>query len=818
MYRVLKFGGSSVAHAERIKNIITILKQYYADRQGLVLVFSAFGGITDVLIELCYKASQGDISYLQLFEEYKKRHETTIDELFGEADASEIKELIRGNHETLQDLLHGIFLIREVSARTSDLVLSFGERNANTIIASAFSVHGIPSVFTDARKLIVTTSDFGQAKVIFERTNEKIKNYISGLDGKIPVITGFIGSDEHGLTTTLGRGGSDYTASIFAAALDAEELEIWTDVDGVLTADPRKVKKAFTLQHLSYSEAMEMSHFGAKVIYPPTILPACQKSIPIIIKNTFNPEFSGTRITNTTESSDKSPMKGISSLNNICLINLQGSGLMGIPGIASRLFSVLAREKINIILITQASSEYSISLAVESKDQQKAVSAIEAEFSKEIREGSVLPVIAEPDLCVIAVIGEKMRHVPGISGKLFNALGKNGINVMAIAQGSSELNISFVVNKRDEVKALNAIHDSFFLSDLKRVHLFVTGTGLIGSTLLKQIGQQKTFLQNEMHLDIIVAGLANSKKMFLDENGINISIWEDILEKNGSDTDMNVFIQEMKEKNLPYSIFIDNTASKYIPSFYHIILAGNISVCTPNKVAASSPLVEYKALKQLAKDKMVHLLFETNVGAGLPVLSTMRNLILSGDTLLKIEGVLSGSLSYIFNTYQPGQSFTDLVFQAKELGYTEPDPRDDLSGMDVKRKIMILAREGGFDIEEGDVSVEPILSEHCMSAPDVNSFFERLKEEEYILSRQAESANKDNKYFRYIASFENGKIHISLQQVQQNSPFVSLAGSDNMIVFTTERYKERPLVIKGPGAGAEVTAAGLFAEIIAAGQ
>lgn len=818
MYRVLKFGGSSVAHAERIKNIITILKQYYADRQGLVLVFSAFGGITDVLIELCYKASQGDISYLQLFEEYKKRHETTIDELFGEADASEIKELIRGNHETLQDLLHGIFLIREVSSRTSDLVLSFGERNANSIIASAFSVHGIPSVFTDARKLIATTSDFGQAKVIFEKTNEKIKNYISDLDGKIPVITGFIGSDEHGLTTTLGRGGSDYTASIFAAALDAEELEIWTDVDGVLTADPRKVKKAFTLQHLSYSEAMEMSHFGAKVIYPPTILPACQKSIPIIIKNTFNPGFSGTRITNTTESSDKSPMKGISSLNNICLINLQGSGLMGIPGIASRLFSVLAREKINIILITQASSEYSISLAVESKDQQKAVSAIEAEFSKEIGEGSVLPVIAEPDLCVIAVIGEKMRHVPGISGKLFNALGKNGINVMTIAQGSSELNISFVVNKRDEVKALNAIHDSFFLSDLKRVHLFVTGTGLIGSTLLKQIGQQKTFLQNEMHLDIIVAGLANSKKMFLDENGINISIWQDILEKNGSDTDMEVFIQEMKEKNLPNSIFVDNTASKYIPSFYHIILAGNISVCTPNKVAASSPLVEYKALKKLAKDKMVHLLFETNVGAGLPVLSTMRNLIFSGDTLLKIEGVLSGSLSYIFNTYEPGQSFTDLVIQAKELGYTEPDPRDDLSGMDVKRKIMILAREGGFDVEEGDVSVEPILSEHCMSAPDVNSFFERLKEEEYILTRQAESAKKDNKYLRYIASFEKGKINISLQQVQQNSPFVSLAGSDNMIVFTTERYKERPLVIKGPGAGAEVTAAGLFAEIIAAGQ
>lgn len=818
MYRVLKFGGSSVAHAERIKNIITILKQYYADRQGLVLVFSAFGGITDVLIELCYKASEGDISYLQLFEEYKKRHETTIDELFGEADSSEIKELIRGNHETLHDLLHGIFLIREVSARTSDLVLSFGERNANAIIAAAFSTEGIPSVFTDARNLITTNSDFGQAKVIFEKTNEQIKNYISDLDGKIPVITGFVGSDEHGLTTTLGRGGSDYTASIFAAALDAEELEIWTDVDGVLTADPRKVKKAFTLQHLSYSEAMEMSHFGAKVIYPPTILPACRKSIPIIIKNTFNPVFSGTRITNTTESSDKSPMKGISSLNNICLINLQGSGLMGIPGIASRLFSVLAREKINIILITQASSEYSISLAVESKDQQKAVSAIEAEFSKEIGEGSVLPVIAEPDLCVIAVIGEKMRHVPGISGKLFNALGKNGINVMAIAQGSSELNISFVVNKKDEVKALNAIHDSFFLSDLKRVHLFVTGTGLIGSTLLKQIEQQKTFLQNEMHLDIIVAGLANSKKMFLDENGINISLWQDILEKNGSDTDMDVFIQKMKEKNLPNSIFIDNTASKYIPSFYHIILAGNISVCTPNKVAASSPLVEYKALKQLAKDKMVHLLFETNVGAGLPVLSTMRNLILSGDTLLKIEGVLSGSLSYIFNTYEPGQSFTELVYRAGELGYTEPDPRDDLSGMDVKRKIMILAREGGFDVEEGDVSIEPILSEHCMSAPDVNSFFDRLKEEEYILSGQAESAKKENKYLRYIASFENGKIHISLQQVQQNSPFVSLAGSDNMIVFTTERYKERPLVIKGPGAGAEVTAAGLFAEIIAAGQ
>jgi aspartokinase/homoserine dehydrogenase 1 len=818
MYRVLKFGGSSVASPERIKHIINILKKYYSERKGLVLVFSAFGGITDVLLDLCKKASEGDISYLHLFETYKNRHDIAIDELFGKEDGGEIKETIRVNHETLHDLLHGIFLIREVSARTSDLVLSFGERNANAIIAAAFSAEGIPSVFTDSRNLITTNSDFGQAKVIFEKTNKQIRNYISGLDGKIPVITGFIGSDEHGLTTTLGRGGSDYTASIFAAALDAEELEIWTDVDGVLTADPRKVKKAFTLHHLSYAEAMEMSHFGAKVIYPPTILPACQKSVPIRIKNTFNPSFAGTLITKNVISSDKSPIKGISSLNNISLINLQGSGLMGIPGIAARLFSVLGREKVNIILITQASSEYSISLAVESKDHYKALQAIQEEFVKEILDGSIFPVIAESDLCVVAVIGEQMRHVPGISGKLFNALGKNGINVMAIAQGSSELNISFVVHKKDEIKTLNAIHDSFFLSDVKRVHLFIVGTGLIGSTLLKQIEQQKTFLHDELHLDIIVAGLANSKKMILDENGINISHWQHILEKNGTDTNMEVFIREMKENNLPNSIFIDNTASKYIPSFYHIILSGNVSVCTPNKVAASSPLAEYKALKRLAKDKMIHLLFETNVGAGLPVLSTMRNLILSGDTLLKIEGVLSGSLSYIFNTYEAGQSFTDLVYQAKELGYTEPDPRDDLSGMDVKRKIMILAREGGFDVEEEDVIIEPILSADCMSAPDIDGFFDSLKKEEGIISDLAASAKKENKYLRYLASFEKGKIHISLQKVDHNSPFVSLAGSDNMIVFTTERYKERPLVIKGPGAGAEVTAAGLFAEIIAAGQ
>nr|MBP6695637.1 ACT domain-containing protein [Saprospiraceae bacterium] len=487
------------------------------------------------------------------------------------------------------------------------------------------------------------------------------------------------------------------------------------------------------------------------------------------------------------------------------------------PGVASRLFNALSKEKINIILITQASSEYSICLAILHKDSAKAMLSIEEEFAKELETGLILPVKKEDNLSVIAVIGEGMRNVPGISGKLFSSLGKNGINVMAIAQGSSELNISFIVKQSDENKALNIIHDSFFLSDVKRVHLFVVGVGLIGKTLLQQIKKQQSFLHDELKLEFIVSGLANSKKMLLNREGISLDSWEDSLIQSEEKNDIPGFIEKMVSFNLPNSIFIDNTASDYIPGFYHRILSSSISISTPNKIAASSPLQNYLSLKQIAKVKNVNLMFETNVGAGLPVLSTLRNLVNSGDKLIKIEAVLSGSLSYIFNAFVPGIKFSELVKMAKNLGYTEPDPRDDLSGMDVKRKILILAREAGYEVGEKDVTITPFLPEKCFSAPNVDDFFNKLSEENQNFEQLITKTNKDGCYLRYIARFENNKIEIRLESVPGDSPFISLLGSDNMIVFTTERYKEQPLVIKGPGAGAEVTASGIFAELITSG-
>jgi aspartokinase/homoserine dehydrogenase 1 len=814
MYKVLKFGGSSVATPERIRDIIEIVRKIHLSQNKPVIVFSAFGGVTDVLIDICNQACKGDSSYQELLKTFYQRHLDACHFLIKKPYIENVINTLEENHETLSDLLKGIFLVREVSPRTMDYVLSFGERNSAYIIANAMKSFGLKADYCDARKIIATDNTFGNAKVNFIKTNELINNYFKNSSDSLQIVTGFIASNNEGLTTTLGRGGSDYTASILASALQANVLEIWTDVDGVLTCDPGKVKKAFTLDNLSYSEAMEMSHFGAKVIYPPTIVPAFQKSIPIYIKNTFNPTFPGTLIHDVGKSVGNSPIKGVSSLNNIVLLNLQGSGMIGIPGVASRLFSALGKEKINIILITQASSEYSISVAVLKQDKARALSSIEEEFRNEIESGLILPVKPEENLCVIAVIGEGMRNVPGISGKLFSSLGKNGINVMAIAQGSSELNISFIVKQSDEKKALNIIHDSFFLSDVKRVHLFVVGLGLIGKTLLRQIKKQQSFLHDELRLEFIVSGLANSKKMLLDQDGISLNSWEESLIQSTETNDIPDFIKQMISFNLPNTIFIDNTASDYIPGFYHEILSSSISISTPNKIAASSQLQNYLSLKQVAKTKNVNLMFETNVGAGLPVLSTLRNLVNSGDKLIKIEAVLSGSLSYIFNSFSPGTKFSELVRMAKNLGFTEPDPRDDLSGMDVKRKILILAREAGYEVEDNDVTITPFLPEKCFSALNVEDFFNKLEEEDQNFEQLISKTNDEGKYLRYIARFENNKIVILLESVPGNSPFISLNGSDNMIAFTTERYHEQPLVIKGPGAGAEVTASGIFAELI----
>ena len=814
--KVLKFGGSSVAKPDRIRGIIEILKDLYKNGEKFTVVFSAFGGVTDTLINMSELAAKSDEQYLELFEAFRERHIEAAKDLLNNEYFEKVFPQLEKNHEVLKNLLYGIFLVREASDRTMDYVLSFGERNSSFIIAHALQQNGIDANYLDARKIIKTDKNFRSAKVAFEKTYRNISNYFKE-HPSVQVVTGFISSAENGLTTTLGRGGSDYTASILAAGLGADRIEIWTDVDGVLTADPRKVKKAFTIPSMTYAEAMEMSHFGAKVIYPPTLHPALSKQIPVIIKNTFNPTFEGTYISQN-EDPNGHPVKGISSINNIALLTLQGSGLFGVPGIAARLFNVLAQAKINIILITQGSSEHSISFAIQPKLATKAKNRVEGEFEYERQMGLVEPVKVEDDLSVVAAIGENMRWRPGISGRLFQALGKNGINAIAIAQGSSELNISVVINRSDEAKALNALHESFFLSDTKALHLFMIGVGLIGGTLLKQIAKQAKFLKEKRSLEVKVVGLSNTKKMLFNPEGINLENWKEQLLASEQDTDISTFIEQMKSLNLSNTVFVDNTANETISNFYETILDSSISISTPNKIATSSSYLQYQRLKQIAEKRGVAFLYETNVGAGLPVISTLNDLIISGDRIIKIEGVLSGSLSFIFNSFVEGTSFSTIVKKAGDLGYTEPDPRIDLNGIDVRRKLIILARETGLDLEAEDVVIENILPTPCQEAETVEAFFEEVEKADAHFETLRVEATANDTRLRMIAKLDNGKASIGLEAVDANHPFYALSGSDNMIVFTTERYKERPLVVRGPGAGAEVTAAGVFAEIIRIGN
>ncbi len=814
--KVLKFGGSSVAKPERIKQIIEILKTYQAKGEKFTVVCSAFGGVTDSLIAMATKAADADESYLELLEEFKQRHIQAAKDLLKTDTEKAVLKGLKESSKTLKDILHGIFLVREASLRTMDYVLSFGERTSNYIIAHALTLHGLPADYLDAREIIVTDKNFGAAKVDLDTSYQNIKAHYGNVS-TIQVVTGFVAAAKGGLTTTLGRGGSDYTAALLAAGLQAEAIEIWTDVDGVLTTDPRKVKKAFTIPTMTYGEAMEMSHFGAKVIYPPTIQPAFTKNIPIYIKNTFNPTFGGTYISNEKDEGGPS-VKGISSIGDISLLTLSGSGMFGVPGTAGRLFNALAQANINIILITQGSSEYSISFAVQPKDAKKAKKGVEKEFEYEMRSNLVNPIKVERDLAVVAIIGENMRYQPGISGMLFRSLGKNGINAIAIAQGSSELNISVVINKEDEAKALNALHASFFLSDTKEIHLFMIGVGLIGSTLIKQIKAQADYLKEKQSIEIKIIGLSNSKKMLFNEEGIDLDNWKDNLVASESKTSFAGFIKKMKALNLSNTIFIDNTANKEIDKFYEGILDSSISISTPNKIATSSSYAQYQTLKQTAEKRGVQFAYETNVGAGLPVISTLNDLISSGDRIIKIEGVLSGSLSFIFNSFKEGTKFSEIVKAAKEKGYTEPDPREDLSGLDVRRKLIILSRETGLAMEPEHVNIQNILPKACNDAATVEELMVEIeKADDYFEGMRKAAADKGG-VLRMIAKLEDGKASIVLESVGPDHPFYALSGSDNMIVFTTERYRERPLVVTGPGAGAEVTAAGVFAEIIKIGN
>lgn len=807
--RVLKFGGTSVGSAENIRKVAEIVGSYKG--QEIAVVVSAMSGVTNKLTAMGRQAGEGG-SFNEHLDSLKGLHYTAVDELLGKEGKRFIEKVINPLLDELRDTLQQVSMLKELSKRSMDTILSFGERLSASIVSEYLSSVGIKASYLDARMVLKTDDNFGNARLSIAESYKNIKEHFKSVN-TLPVITGFIGSTGDGVTSTLGRGGSDYSASIFGSALKADAIEIWTDVDGVLTADPRKIKDAYSLKSLSYIEAMEMSHFGAKVIYPLSLRPALAKNIPVIIKNTFNPSFAGTIISE--KANDVAhPVKGISSIEGVALISVVGSGMFGIPGIASKLFGSLAASDINVILITQASSEHSITFAISPDDAQEAKQILEKAFEAELRSNEIEDLIIEDDLSIVAVIGENMRNTPGISAKLFTALGRNGINVSAIAQGSSELNVSVVINRRDLSKALNALHESFFLSDQKSLNIFLLGTGLIGSTLLDQIKDQYQYLVAEKALNIKVIGIANSRNMHFDAEGIDINNWKEKIDFPGAGVDPRSFVDQMVALNLSNSVFVDCTSNGEVTACYEHVLEGSISIVTPNKLANSGSFANYADLKKLATKRGVRFLYETNVGAGLPIISTMNDLKFSGDKILKIEGILSGTLSYIFNSFVEGVSFSAVVKEAKAQGYTEPDPRDDLNGMDVCRKILILSRESGLPLEIEDVELAPILPESCFAVETVEEFFVELEKADGVLSDMAKKASQEGKKLRYIASMEDGKAKVQLEAVDSDHPFYSLSGSDNIVSFTTKRYFERPLVIKGPGAGAEVTSAGVFAEII----
>lgn len=811
--KVLKFGGSSVSSPERIEAVIDIIKPYLSG--DVCIVVSAFGGVTDRLIRVSDQALNGDSGYRETIDELQNRHLTAVRQLIGVKRQGSILAQVKIMINELEDVLHGVFLVKERTPRTLDYIMSFGERLSAFIVAQAMSDRGIAAEYLDARHLIRTDHEYGHARVDFQQTNKLIVDHFKH-HTDLQVITGFIASSDSGETTTLGRSGSDYTAAIFAGALRAKALEIWTDVDGMMTADPRLVRKAFTVRSMSYEEAMELSHFGARVIFPATMQPAMVNRIPILIKNTFNPAFPGTVIH--AESVNSKVIKGISSMDGVSLLNVQGSGLLGVVGASMRLFAALARENINVILISQASSEHSICIAVESNAARRAKTAIEKEFLNEIRNEEIDQVRLEPDLAIVAVVGEGMKHSPGTSGRMFGALGRNGINVMAIAQGSSERNISAVVSQADVAKALNALHEAFFLSDRKVLNLFLAGTGLIGGTLLRMIRNQHRRLSQENHLEFNIAGVANSKRMLFNEDGLSLEHCVENMKADGEAMDMQLFVNRMIELNLPNSIFVDCTSSEELTEYYESILAASISIVTPNKKANSGSQEKYRRLKQTAFASGATFLFETNVGAGLPVINTMNDLLLSGDKVIGIEAVLSGTLNYIFSSFREGLRFSEVVKRAKALGYTEPDPRDDLSGMDVARKMLILSREAGHELELSDVYVQNLVPRDCAGNLSGEEFLKRMESHDDTFERLRADAEKRNERLRYKAVLAQGKVNVELGTVGPHHPFYALEGSDNIILLTTERYHDRPMVIRGPGAGADVTAAGVFADIIRIGH
>ncbi|HVW98527.1 MAG TPA: bifunctional aspartate kinase/homoserine dehydrogenase I [Mucilaginibacter sp.] len=813
--KVLKFGGTSVGSVQSIQTILNILDAEIKDGERPVVVLSAMSGVTNQLLSMAESAARGT-DFTQSLAELETRHFDVVKSLLTVQNQNPAFTRLKILFNQLEDLLQGVLTLRELTPKTRDQVLSFGERCSALMICKIAAQHFRDAVCADASELIKTDSAFGNARVNTELTELLIRNFYENNKGKVIFVTGFIASNDAGQLTTLGRGGSDYTAAIFGSALNAREIQIWTDVNGMMTADPRMVKKAFPLPELSYTEAMELSYFGAKVIYPPTMIPAFLKKIPIVIKNTFEPDFEGTVIRHDCKPSNLT-IKGISSINNISVLNLEGSGMVGKSGFSGRLFSLLAREQINVILITQSSSEHSITFAVHPDDTDKAQRLIEQEFELELLAKKLEQVTIEQNLAILAIVGENMKQTPGVSGKLFHALGRNGINVRAIAQGSSEYNISVIISAGDLAKALNAVHDGFFTQLTKTLHAFCLGTGNIGKTLFNQLNAHSGYLEENNGIQVKIAGISNTRKMIFNTDGISLDSWQEELEASHQPADLDAFIAKMKSFNLPNCVFIDNTASPEPVGHYEDVFRSNISVVTCNKIGNSAAYGQYKAFRDAAHRHGVDFFYETNVGAGLPIIRTLKDLMNSGDRIAKIEAILSGTISFIFNNFKAGVSFHDVVKEAQEKGYTEPDPRDDLGGKDFMRKMLILARDAGYALEEADVRIENILPAPCLAAKTVHDFYESLKAEDAYFNDLTKNALSEGKVLRYIGKLENGEASITLQMVDQSHPFFTLSGSDNIISFTTDRYRERPLVVKGPGAGAEVTAAGVFADLINVG-
>ena len=804
--KVMKFGGTSVGSVDSILKVKQIVE---AAEEPVIVVVSALGGITDKLINTSQMAANGDAEYEKEYREIVNRH---IEMVYTVIPAGEgrtvlldkVNELL----SELKDIFQGIYLIKDLSSKTSATIVSYGERLSSIIAATLIK----GAVWYDSRNFIKTEKKHAKHILDSELTTSLVKETFDEIP-QVALVPGFISTDKNsGEVTNLGRGGSDYTASIIAASLNAASLEKWTDVDGFMTADPRVISTAYTINELSYVEAMELCNFGAKVVYPPTIYPVCHKNIPILIKNTFNPEAPGTIIKQEVDSGSKA-IKGISSINDTTLITVTGLGMVGVIGVNFRIFKALAQNGISVFMVSQASSENSTSIGVRNQDAALACEVLNEEFAKEIEMGEISPVVAEMNLATIAIVGENMKHTPGIAGKLFGTLGRNGISVIACAQGASETNISFVVEAKSLRKSLNVIHDSFFLSEYQVLNLFICGTGTVGGSLIEQIRCQQQKLMQERGLKLKVVGIADGHRALFTRAGIDLASYREEMEEKGIPSSAAVLHDEIIGMNIFNSVFVDCTASAEVASLYKEFLMHNISVVAANKIAASSDYSIYSELKQIARRRGVKFLFETNVGAGLPIINTINDLINSGDKILKIEAVLSGTLNYIFNKISANVPFSQTIKMAQEERYSEPDPRIDLSGKDVIRKLVILAREAGYKLEQTDVEKHLFVPSDFFEGP-LEEFWKKVPSLDADFEARRRKLESENKRWRFVAKLENGKGSVSLQEVDSKHPFYGLEGSNNIILLTTERYKEYPMMIQGYGAGASVTAAGVFADIM----